>query len=123
MSLYRKVLIPTIAGLRVAGAARAQLLPTCETQITPDAARYGDDPQCRDQSDPRQTRGDRGIMEQSGFAKFGHVRQAGGDWELELRRRECVGASGEYCLQSVRRPAAIEGTVDCAATAAPLSSP
>ena len=34
MSLYRKVLIPTIAGLIVAGAAEAQLLPTWETHIT-----------------------------------------------------------------------------------------
>ena len=34
MSLYRKVLIPTIAGLIVAGAAQAQLLPTCESDIT-----------------------------------------------------------------------------------------
>ena len=34
MLLCRKVLIPTIAGLMVAGAVRAQLLPTWETQIT-----------------------------------------------------------------------------------------
>ena len=34
MSLYRKVLIPTIAGLIVAGAAQAQLLPTWESHIT-----------------------------------------------------------------------------------------
>lgn len=34
MSLYRKVLIPTIAGMIVAGAARAQLLPTWEAHIT-----------------------------------------------------------------------------------------
>ena len=34
MSLYRKVLIPTIAGLMVAGAAQAQLLPTWESPIT-----------------------------------------------------------------------------------------
>lgn len=35
MLLYRKVLIPTIAGLMVAGAAQAQLLPTWESHITP----------------------------------------------------------------------------------------
>ena len=34
MSLYRKVLIPTIVGLMVAGAAQAQLLPTWESHIT-----------------------------------------------------------------------------------------
>ena len=34
MSLYRKVLIPTIAGLMVAGAAQAQLFPTWESHIT-----------------------------------------------------------------------------------------
>ena len=34
MSPYRKVLISTIAGLSIAGAAQAQLLPTWETQIT-----------------------------------------------------------------------------------------
>ena len=34
MSLYRKVLIPTIAGLMLAGAAQAQLLPTWESHIT-----------------------------------------------------------------------------------------
>ena len=34
MSLYRKGLIPTIAGLMLAGAAQAQLLPTWESHIT-----------------------------------------------------------------------------------------
>ena len=34
MWLHRKVLIPTIAGLMVAGAAQAQLLPTWESHIT-----------------------------------------------------------------------------------------
>ena len=34
MSVYRKVLIPTIAGVMVAGAAQAQLLPTWESHIT-----------------------------------------------------------------------------------------
>ena len=34
MSLYRKVLIPTIAGFMVAGVAQAQLLPTWESHIT-----------------------------------------------------------------------------------------
>ena len=34
MSLYRKVLIPMIAGLIVAAAAQAQLLPTWESHIT-----------------------------------------------------------------------------------------
>ena len=34
MSLYRKVLIPTIAGWMVAGAAQAQLFPTWESHIT-----------------------------------------------------------------------------------------
>jgi surface antigen len=34
MSLYHKVLIPTIAGVIIAGAAQGQLLPTWETQVT-----------------------------------------------------------------------------------------
>jgi len=34
MSPYRKVLIPTIAGLIIAGSAQGQLLPTWESQIT-----------------------------------------------------------------------------------------
>jgi surface antigen len=34
MSLYRKGLIPTIAGLILAGAAQAQLLPSWESHIT-----------------------------------------------------------------------------------------
>jgi hypothetical protein len=34
MSLYRKGLIPTIAGLMLAGAAQTQLLPTWESHIT-----------------------------------------------------------------------------------------
>ena len=34
MSLYRKVLIPTIAGLMAAGGAQAQLLPTWESHST-----------------------------------------------------------------------------------------
>ena len=34
MSLQRKVMAPFVAGLLVAGAAQAQLLPTWETQIT-----------------------------------------------------------------------------------------
>jgi hypothetical protein len=34
MSLYRKVVVPTIAGLIVAGAAQAQLLPTWGSHIT-----------------------------------------------------------------------------------------
>jgi surface antigen len=35
MSLYRKGLIPTIAGWMLAGAAQARLLPTRESHITP----------------------------------------------------------------------------------------
>ena len=34
MSLYRKALLPTIAGMIVAGAGQAQLLPTWESHIT-----------------------------------------------------------------------------------------
>jgi surface antigen len=34
MSLYRKALLPTIAGLMVAGAVQAQLLSTWESHIT-----------------------------------------------------------------------------------------
>ena len=34
MALYHKVLIPTIAGMIVAGAAQGQLLPTWESHIT-----------------------------------------------------------------------------------------
>ena len=34
MSLHRKVLVPFVAGLMLAGAAQAQLLPTWETHVT-----------------------------------------------------------------------------------------
>jgi hypothetical protein len=55
--------------------------------------------------------------------RLGHVRQAGGDLALELRRHKHSWRRWKHGLWPVRLRAAIDGMADCAATAAPLSSP
>ena len=64
-------------------------------------------------------------MDSDGARKttLGHVRQAGGDSRLKMRRHGSASLV-ESGLRSVpRRGSAIDGMADCAATGVPLSSP
>ena len=54
---------------------------------------------------------------------LGHVRQAGGDSRLKLRRHECSGRGGKWSAVGAVARSAIDGMADCAAAGAPLSSP
>src|SRR5437763_13940579 len=56
-------------------------------------------------------------------APAGHVRQAGGNSELEAEAPRVQRHRWKGWLPWVRLQAAIDGMADCAAAAAPLSSP
>src|SRR6201987_5951688 len=65
----------------------------------------------------------REIVGPDGELIYGHVRQAGGDSRLKLRRHECSGLGRKWLAVGAVARSAIDGMADCAAAEAPLSSP